>query len=724
MPIAQEINAGRVPVKVWTPDLEPQARQQLENVSRLPIVHGHIAAMPDVHAGIGATVGSVIPTKGAVVPAAVGVDIGCFTGDTKVVLADGKNHRLEDLARKGGSIYIYACTRDGHIKCARAIAQMTRRDAALVEVELDNGERIRCTPDHRFMMRDGTYREAARLGPGASLMPFYSQVDRDGHMLIRQPYSGNCQRAHWVVARSGWLGPIPRFKGQKTVIHHENFNESDNTPDNLEFMGMNDHSRMHRLLVERNTHWQSKDFEAARKRAIRAKAQTPEGRAFYAERGTRHILAYMRERRDHFKAAVAGNGRRGREYLNIYNRSEKGRAKSREIANKVHTCPECGAQIKSYAGLYSHRRGHGVVFNNHKVVAIRELSEREDVYCLTVPGLENFALAAGVFVHNCGMNAVQLSLDANDLPTSLAPIRRAIENAVPVGFDMHRDTDDPHRTGAAKQMERDLRRIVQRNPKLGSMQRDFDATWLRQLGTLGGGNHFIELCLDEEQHVWVMIHSGSRGIGNVIGRYFIERARREMEKADVHLPDRDLAWLAEGTPAFEEYVEAVHWAQDYAMENRRQMMRAVVEALRGHLPPFRIVGEAINCHHNYVARERHFGENVLVTRKGAIRAGEGEMGIIPGSMGARSFIVRGKGNPQSLCSCAHGAGRRMSRSEAKRRFTAADVARQTEGIECRKDEGVVDEIPGAYKPIDEVMANQSDLVDVVHTLRQVVCVKG
>ena len=400
MPIAQEITTGRVPVKIWTPELEPTARRQLENVSRLPIVHGHIAAMPDVHAGIGATVGSVIPTKAAVIPAAAGVDLGC------------------------------------------------------------------------------------------------------------------------------------------------------------------------------------------------------------------------------------------------------------------------------------------------------------------------------------GMNAVQLSLHANDLPASLGRIRGAIEHAVPVGFETHGEQRDPEREKGAKALQAGLRKIVAGNPKIATMQKDFQATWVKQLGTLGGGNHFIEMCLDEDQNVWVMLHSGSRGIGNAIGRHFIERARREMEKQDVHLPDRDLAWLAEGTPAFEQYVEAVRWAQDYALENRREMMRAILEAIAPHLPPFRIVGEAIQCHHNYVAREMHFGENLYVTRKGAISAREGEMGIIPGSMGARSFIVRGKGNPQSLCSCAHGAGRLMSRTEAKKRFTRADVERQTEGVECRKDSGVVDEIPGAYKPIDDVMANQTDLVDVVHTLKQVLCVKG
>ena len=402
MPIAQELSSGGVPVKVWTPDLEPEARRQLENVSRLPIVYGHIAAMPDVHAGIGATVGSVIPTKGAIVPAAVGVDIGC------------------------------------------------------------------------------------------------------------------------------------------------------------------------------------------------------------------------------------------------------------------------------------------------------------------------------------GVNAVRLTLNAKDLPESLVRIRGAIESAVPVGFDMHPASKGRGnaRVKAAKALESGLERIVEHTPQIRSMQKDFGETWLRQLGSLGGGNHFIEICLDEAQQVWVMLHSGSRGIGNVIGRHFIERARREMERTDTRLPDRDLAWLAEGSKSFEHYVDAVHWAQDYAAANRREMMRAVLKAIEPHITAFEIVGEAISCHHNYVARERHFGEDLLVTRKGAIRAGVGELGIIPGSMGTQSFIVRGKGNPDSLCSCAHGAGRRMSRTEAKRRFTREDLERQTEGVECRKDGGVIDEIPGAYKSIDEVMQNQSDLVDIVHMIKQVVCVKG
>jgi tRNA-splicing ligase RtcB (3'-phosphate/5'-hydroxy nucleic acid ligase) len=329
--------------------------------------------------------------------------------------------------------------------------------------------------------------------------------------------------------------------------------------------------------------------------------------------------------------------------------------------------------------------------------------------------------AVGVDI-GCGMGAVRLSLSAADLPHNLGRVRGAIEGAVPVGFDQHDARDAPGH--AAKPFARGLDRIAGKHPKLAKLQKRFDETWVRQLGTLGGGNHFIEVCLDEADRVWVMLHSGSRGVGNAIGRYFIERAREHCLKQDVRLPDRDLAWFDEGTPLFDDYVEAVGWAQDYAAANRREMMAIVLEALGRVLPPFAATDEAINCHHNYVERERHFGEAVLVTRKGAIRAGAGELGIIPGSMGAKSYIVRGKGEANSFSSCSHGAGRRMSRTEAKRRFSRADLERETAGVECRKDAGVIDEIPGAYKPIDEVMANQTDLVEVVHTLKQVVCVKG
>jgi tRNA-splicing ligase RtcB len=245
-----------------------------------------------------------------------------------------------------------------------------------------------------------------------------------------------------------------------------------------------------------------------------------------------------------------------------------------------------------------------------------------------------------------------------------------------------------------------------------------------QLGTLGGGNHFIEICLDEHQDVWVMLHSGSRGVGNKIGSFYIEKAKREMERYFITLPDDDLAYLVDDTQLFRDYTTAVAWAQDYAYENRRQMLLSVLGAMQGLLKPFKLTEEAINCHHNYVERENHYGKNVWVTRKGAIRARQDDLGIIPGSMGQRSYIVRGKGNPESYCSCSHGAGRVMGRKEAARRFTVADLAAQTAGVECRKDADVIDEIPSAYKNLDEVMAHQSDLVEIVHTLKAVLCVKG
>ena len=329
----------------------------------------------------------------------------------------------------------------------------------------------------------------------------------------------------------------------------------------------------------------------------------------------------------------------------------------------------------------------------------------------------------------CGMMAIETSLRAEDLPDTLAPVRAAVERAVPHGRtgggrrnDRGAWSNPPKRVGDRWTTELAARFevITAKHPKVAG------ANSIVHLGTLGTGNHFIELCLDERDHVWVMLHSGSRGVGNRIGSYFIRLAREEMKRWFVSLPDDNLAYFPEGTEHFDDYVEAVAWAQDFARLNRELMMGAAISALEQApgLRPFTTEAMAVNCHHNYVAREHHYGADVWVTRKGAVRAGVDELGIIPGSMGAKSFIVRGKGNPDSFCSCSHGAGRAMSRTEARKRFSVADHAEATKHVECRKDEGVIDETPAAYKPIEAVMAAQSDLVEVVHTLRQVLCVKG
>ena len=337
--------------------------------------------------------------------------------------------------------------------------------------------------------------------------------------------------------------------------------------------------------------------------------------------------------------------------------------------------------------------------------------------------------AVGVDI-GCGMIAARTTLTAADLPDSLRELRTRIESAVPHGFTSGRSKRDKGSWGEVPQgvetaygaLERRYAELVDKHPRLGKSKRGPH----HQLGTLGSGNHFIEVCLDEAERVWFVLHSGSRGVGNRIGRFFIELAREDMRTWFVNLPDQNLAYLPEGTSHFDDYVEAVGWAQDYARLNRELMLAAVVDAARGArgIPAFTADAKVVNCHHNYVEKEHHFGADVWVTRKGAVRAREGELGIIPGSMGARSYIVAGKGNAESFHSCSHGAGRAMSRTAARQRFTVEDHEAATAGIECRKDAGVLDETPAAYKSIDAVMAAQRDLVDVVHTLRQVVCVKG
>lgn len=331
----------------------------------------------------------------------------------------------------------------------------------------------------------------------------------------------------------------------------------------------------------------------------------------------------------------------------------------------------------------------------------------------------------------CGMMACRLNLEASDLPDNLFAVRSAIESAIPVGRTDNGGKNDlgawneiPKDVAEAYgriKIERALGNILENHPKLLSGNVNIE----RHLGTLGTGNHFIEMCLDESGGVWLMLHSGSRGIGNRIGSYFIELAKRDMEKWFINLPDKDLAYFPEGTEHFNDYCDAVSWAQKFARLNREVMMARAIDAVALALSrPVAASETAVNCHHNYVSHENHFGANVWVTRKGAVRAREGDLGIIPGSMGAKSFIVSGKGNKDSFCSCSHGAGRSMSRGEARRKFTLEDHAKATDGVECRKDAEVLDETPAAYKDIDAVMAAQSDLVEVVRTLKQVVCVKG
>ena len=313
----------------------------------------------------------------------------------------------------------------------------------------------------------------------------------------------------------------------------------------------------------------------------------------------------------------------------------------------------------------------------------------------------------------CGMIATKIKGLRGEHLGNLGELRHSIERSIPVGFNDNKTITDSVSAWPGWSTWDDL------------SQRHSKDKAAAQVGTLGGGNHFIEVCLDTKGEVWIVLHSGSRGIGNKLASGHIETAKGIMKRMFIDIPDPDLAYFALGTPEFKAYMTDLLWAQDYALENREEMMRRVVKDLRHHLKLEQIeVEQKVNCHHNFAVWENHFGENVLVTRKGAVRARAGDMGIIPGSMGTRSYIVRGLGDTESFNSCSHGAGRRMSRGRARKTFTREDLIAQTDGVECRKDSEVIDEIPGAYKPIEDVIANQSDLIEVVEELKQVLCVKG
>lgn len=544
----------------WASILEEGTLNQARRAASMPFIFPHLALMPDAHLGKGATVGSVIPTLGAIIPAAVGVDIGCFHGDTRVPLLTGRQRSLRELAEGAGPYWVYSLDEDRRIVPGRATALRTRTDAELLSITVSGGDEIICTPDHPFMMSDGSYREARYLQVNDSLMPLYRS-------------------------------------------------------------------------------WQT---------------------------------------RDGYESVSAGQG-----------------------------------TSRQYMAVKQHEHGY-----NHKVIAVESRTERADVYCLRVAEHHNFALAAGVFVHNCGMIAVrtQFTAEAARSRGNLAALREAIERAVPLSAGFYNTAiETPHAVARVEELERHAH---------AESAEKIAPNWRLQLGTLGSGNHFIEVSLDEADRIWLFLHSGSRGVGNKLATRHIKIARALAAKWWIQLPDPDLAYLVEGTTEFWDYIGDLRWAQHFALLNRAEMMDRVIGCFQDWIGASVEASETVNTHHNYTAREKHFGKDVWLSRKGAIDASEGTPGLIPGSMGTRSYVVSGKGNRLALNSSPHGAGRQYSRSAARKTFSRGQLDEAMAGIEWRRTDAFLDEIPAAYKDVDVVMADARDLVGIRHTLRQIVNVKG
>jgi tRNA-splicing ligase RtcB len=736
-----------VPVRLFlTPALlknvEDIIYRQIVNATRFPGVK-LVAITPDTHYGYGVPVGCVILTDietGAVAMGPVGYDIGCFTFDTLVPTVDGRSYQIGELAQSDKEVLVYALSEERKVVIAKATAKKTRMNAPLVRVTLDNGREIFCTPDHGFMLRDGTYRQAQDLMPGTSLMPFDTRTDKDGYTLVRHPATSLNQRVHWIMARGGLLGEIPAFEGQRTIIHHKNFIPSDNRPENLKFMGDRDHMSYHKSIVERNTHFQSPEFEAKRKAALTAKAKTPEGHAYFAERGGKNFAKFWEQHpeaaRDY--AIANGNGERGKQFLIAYNQSEVGRAKSSEIAHRVHTCETCGKEIPGGGfGIHNHRRSqHGY---NHKVVSVEQLNRTEDVYCLTVPEYGNFALDAGVFVHNCGMLSAKSNVPADAatqekrLEFNRAVMERVNMGAggksIKLGGLDKREFNNLVRGGAEYYVEKygasfDRSRAERHRMPVDD---DWQIPWggkgmpergLDQLGSLGGGNHFIELQKSvETETLFVQAHTGSRGFGHGLATNHFEMAKAEKPET---ITDIDLGYFTPDSIHYRDYLNAVAAGGNYAIINRLIIFEQVAEAFR---QTFGAELELIyEISHNLVQREWHPEyKEVWVHRKGATRAfpaghpglkgtfweETGHPVLIPGSNKDWSYILRpAAGAVNSGFSVNHGAGRRLSRGEATRSLNQRQIDDEYReaGILVNTNGRVpLDEAAPAYKSSEEVI---------------------
>lgn len=729
--------------------VEANAFEQLSAIASVKHPHGGIVAKccatPDVHKGdAGIAIGTVVATEGMIIPSAVGDDINCFSGDTLVPLLDGTEKTIRCLAENNNPFYCFSITEEKKIVGAKATAFATRKVSSLLRITLDNDSSVDCTPDHFFMMRDGSYKKAEDLKEQDSLMPFNLSLDKDGYALIRQPYSGLNQRVHWAIARGGLLGPIPSFDDQRTVIHHIDFNKNNNVPENLKFMGSFDHQSYHSNLASHHIHFRNEEFEKKRIAAIKAKAASPAGAQFYSERASKRFKKYQTENKEVFKEAVKLNGIHGGKALSVYNKSEKARARSIAMHFKICICEVCDEGFIGIVSKSNHmKHKHGF---NHKIKNIETISFDQEVYCLNVPQYENFAIAAGVFVHNCGMrfHTINLSLEkflskkqdflklmtgdyllgTRDLPMSKASMNTMFACGLLGWIDSTKDSPlGQLRKTNFSQLMKDSENIWENGVLIGAPRWappgliNQDTVRDDGLGTIGSGNHFVEVQIIEEiidrkaAFEWgikkgemsLMIHSGSRYVGKHIGRSWQEKLQC-LWPAPHPYPKNHIFSLSANTQAnhIDDYIEAENTASNYAFVNRMllaEMFRYRLRAIFGDLE----VPLIADIPHNIT---EEVDDNCWVTRKGASPAYDGQKLIIPGSMGTASYLCRGLGSERFLNSASHGAGRSKSRSDMS--FNKDEIDNHT--VECitLREERRIEEAPEAYKDIEAVIKVQTD----------------
>lgn len=688
------------------------------------------ALCADGHLGYSQPVGAAIAYREHISVSGVGYDIACFTGDTRIFTLDGKTPTLAEL--DGQDVAVLSCDKAGKPVPAWGRCRKTREMASLVRVVLDNGESIRCTPDHPFMLRDGSYCRADGLVPGQSLMPLYQTKDRDGYVLVRNNATKRLMRLHWMVYRAGMTAPAPNLDGDELVIHHRNFIRADNSPGNLIPMGKVAHDIMHAAMRDRS-HFNSPDFHKNRIEGIKKFwATARENQEFMGRRkntAKSNLRPYLNGEKGDFRNDVKGNGIRGSSYLRRFNENPEVIRRVSARSKVVITCPLCGLATRGPVGFAKHARSRhpteaavaGISLpwrpgkpsflerfvaaaNNHKVLSVEALPEREDVFCLEVPGLNNFGLAAGVFVHNCGLKAVRTDLVFGDLKHMADAIMDRV--ASEISFGVGRTNAEP--------VEHPL---FERDAPLWE---EAGAMPLKRLaassfGTCGGGNHFVDLLREvggegdeDAQPVWVMVHFGSRGLGHKLATKYLQ-----LGGGKDSINDRPTL-LHQDTDLGRAYIAAMTLAGEYAYAGRDWVVARVLSIL-GAQETF-----AVHNHHNFASREDVGGEPAWVVRKGCTAAMPGQLGAIGGSMGDDAVIVEGVEHPEMpglLRSTVHGAGRLYSRRKAKEAFSREEMERWLvrRGVHLRGAD--LDESPMAYRRLSEVMAHHQGTVKILHTLR-------